>query len=89
MKAEISQLGIAAGGHQNVRRFDVAVRDAGCVRRCHTVRHASQQLDHLSPRVFPARPIPEHAGVYELGNQVLTPLELASIVHNQDVRMIE
>ena len=89
-QAEIGQLGVAALRDQNVLGLDVAVQNAGLVRRGESVGDAGQQLDDLAPAARRSScPIPERAAVDELGDQILTALELARIVHGENVRMIE
>ena len=88
-QAEVGQLRVAALRDQNVLGLDVAMQNAGLVRRGEAVGDAGQQLDRLAPAVCALRPVPERAAVDELGDEILPALELAGVVHGQDVRMIE
>ena len=87
---EVGQLGVAALRDQDVLGLDVAVQDAGVVRRGEPIGDTGQQLDGLAPAALrSSRPIPERAAVDELGDQILPALELARVVHRDDVRVIE
>jgi hypothetical protein len=86
---EVGQLRVAALRDQNVLGLDVAVQNSGLVRHGEPIGDAGQQLDRLAPTVSSSRPVPERAAVDEFGHQVLAALELARIVHREDVRVIE
>ena len=66
------------------------MQDPGRVRRCQPVAHAHQQVDDLPPRPrLRPGPILERAAVDELGDQILPAVDLAGIVHRENVRMVE
>ena len=48
-QAEVGQLRVAAPRDQDVLGLDVAMQDAGLVRRGQTIGDADQQLDDLAP----------------------------------------
>ena len=54
------------------------------------VRDADQQFDTLPPAGFCIfYPLPKRAAIDEFADQLLAPIELANIMHGNDVRMIE
>ena len=89
-QTEISQLGVAAPRDKDVLRLDVAVEDARLVRERQPVADAGQQLDDLPPRACAVvQPVPQRAAVDQFGDEVLTSVGLAGVVHRDDVRVIE
>ena len=87
---EVGQLRVAALGNQDVLGLDVAVQNAGVVRRGEAVGDAGQQLDGLAPPAFRGScPVPERAAVDELRHEILAALELARVVHREDMRVVE
>ena len=89
-QAEICQLRVAAFGHQDIARLDIAVQDPGGVRRRQPVGDADQQVDDLPPRATSARD--QSSSVPPSTNsvtRVLAALELAGLVHGENVRMVE
>ena len=89
-QTKVRQLGIAVPRNQNVLRLDVAMQDAGVVRRRERVRHASQQFDDLAPCPrFGSSPRAERSTIDELGHQVVAALELGGLVDRDNVGMIE
>ena len=60
------------------------------MRRGEAVGHSCQQVEDLPPAaLLRARPVMQRSAVDELGDQVLSALELAYVVHGQDVRMVQ
>ena len=45
-------LGVAGLGHKNILRFDIAMQDAGGVRRGQAIRNSNEQFDHFAPRTL-------------------------------------
>ncbi len=89
-QAEIRQLRVAVLRDEHIFGLDVAVQDPGGMCGCQAVGHAGQDLDDLTPRAsFRVGPVLEGAAVHELGHEVLAALELANVVHGQNVRVIE
>jgi hypothetical protein len=55
-----------------------------------SVGHTEQQPDHVMPGArFAPNPFLERAAVDEFSDQVLAAVELAGVVHGEDVRVIE
>ena len=83
---EIGQLGVAALRDQNVLGLDVAVQNAGLVRRGESIGDAaSATRPSAASRASRALiPIPERAAIDEFGDQILAALELARIVHRDE-----
>src|SRR5262245_14042662 len=66
------------------------MQDSGSVGCCEAVGDSDEQLDTLTPGpLFGLNPILQRTAVDEFGDQVLPALELAYIVHSQNVRMIQ
>ena len=66
------------------------MQDASLVRRGETVGQADDELDDVVPRPW-ARfdPVSERAAVNEFAHEVLAPVQLAGVMHREDVRVIE
>ena len=76
-QTEIRELGVAVFRHQDVLGLDVPVDDAGGMCGGQAVGHACQELDNLSPRALGGpSPVLERAAVDELGDQILTAIDL-------------
>ena len=87
---EVGQLRVAALRDQDVLWLDVAVQNARLMGRGQRVGDIYQQLDGLAPLALrSSRPLSQRAAIDELGDQILAALELARIVHGDDVRVIE
>ena len=66
------------------------MHDAGRMCCGQAVGHACQELDNLSPRALRGlSPVPERAAVDELGDQILTAIELPDVVDRHDVRVVQ
>ncbi len=89
-QAEVRQLGITGLADQDVIRLDVPMQDSRRMGRCQTVRRPAEQFDYLA-RSASGRPAPglERATVHELSHQVLPAIELARVIHRQNVRVVE
>ena len=89
-EAEIGELGVAVLRDQNVLGFDVPVHDASVVRGGKAVRDAGEQLDELGPRPpFGGGPILERSVIDEFGDQIRTAVQLADVVHGENVRVVQ
>ena len=66
------------------------MENAGLVRGRQRVRHTDQQLDALAPAVSGVpHPVAERTAINQLGDQILAAVELAGIMHRDDVGMVE
>ena len=66
------------------------MKNARRMRSCQAVRNTDDQLDDLSP--CPHRsgsPLFQRAAIDELGHEILPPVELADVVHRENVGMIQ
>ena len=89
-QAEVSKLRVAARRDENVLRFDVAMEDAGRVRGCESVSDACQEIRDLPPcRTRRRRPVLERPAIDHFGDEVRMAIRLASLVHGDDVGMIQ
>lgn len=88
--AEVRKLGIPGGRDEHVFGLDVAVKDAGRMRRRQSIGNPNEQLDHLAPRA-PVRSSPrcKRSAVDQFGHEVLTAVELADVVDGEDMRVIQ
>jgi hypothetical protein len=87
---EIQDFGVPALGHENVRRFDVAVDDPGRVRRVQCVGNLDRQRqDDLGLHRTAADAVFQRQAVQVLHHDEHSPLLVVNFVDGANVRMIQ
>ena len=87
---EIQNLGVAALGHKNIGRLDVAVDDALCVGSVQSIGDLDAQIEHrLDFQRLATDPVPERLALQKFHGDEGSPLGLVNLVNGADVRMIQ
>ena len=87
---EVGELRASVVRDEDVLGLDVAVQNAGAVRRRERVGDPNQQIhDFLNAATAGIRPGAQRTALDELGDQVVAAVHLADVVHGHDVRVVQ
>ncbi len=89
-EAKIENLGVAARGNENVRRFDVAMDDALRVCGVERVGNLDAQIEHCFDLQRLARDaVPECLSLQQFHGDEGSPIGLVDLVDRADVRVVQ